>query len=147
MAGVSAQTMDLGNAAIIGKPSRPPNVCAPEIMFKVVASESSVASATCASDSSVFYFIQYADIFYSERIITRQLLNMGKLCGEMPLEWQKHLPGLDSALSPATRDAEWRERVGRRMDKYVEGLGDLMKWMLKLYPATRCRGDAAASMV
>ncbi|KAE9395632.1 kinase-like protein [Gymnopus androsaceus JB14] len=148
MAGVSAQIMDLGNAAIIGQPLRPcitpPNVCAPEVMFKVVTSESSIASPTFASDiwslaCVLFHIAAGAQVFARASPDIAHLQALAKLCGEMPSEWQKYLPGLESELSPATTDAEWRRRLGKnfRTDKYFEQLGDLMKWMLKMDPAAR----------
>ncbi|KAE9405998.1 kinase-like protein, partial [Gymnopus androsaceus JB14] len=136
MASVSAQIMDLGSSAIIGQPPRPcitpPNE---------VNSESSVASATFASDiwslaCVLFYIVTGAQIFHRASSDITHLRNMAKLCGEMPLEWQENLPGLDSELSPATTETEWRRRL-RRDFKYVQEFGDLMKWILKMDPAAR----------
>ncbi|KAE9386808.1 kinase-like protein, partial [Gymnopus androsaceus JB14] len=95
-AGGSAQIMDFGSAAIIDEPARrcitPPTVCAPEIMFKVVTSESSIASPTFASDiwslACIFYIVNTDQIFYSAAPNTTHLRDMAKLCGEIPLEWQ-----------------------------------------------------------
>ncbi|KAE9386807.1 kinase-like protein [Gymnopus androsaceus JB14] len=133
MSSFSVKIMDLGSAAIIDEPARrcitPPTV---------VTSESSIASPTFASDiwSLACVAINTDQIFYSAAPNTTHLRDMAKLCGEIPLEFRNIYPD-STVLSPATTDAEWTERLGSRMDKYFEGFGDLMKWMLKMDPAAR----------
>ncbi|EPT02379.1 hypothetical protein FOMPIDRAFT_1022938 [Fomitopsis schrenkii] len=150
------EIMDLGNATMVDEPPRPSctpaTVCAPEIMFERVTTKID-PPATFASDiwslACTLYEIAFqARIFHFASPSNTLLVDMAKLCGEIPPEWAEYfdtsgLPkALDGTISRSAADKEWQRKVDHYARKWTEkddidGFVDLLRMMLKLDPGAR----------
>ncbi|KAK7441002.1 hypothetical protein VKT23_016783 [Stygiomarasmius scandens] len=153
---LQVEIIDLGSAQTVDEfpclSCTPAAVCAPEIMFKRVALKTN-GLATFASDiwslACTLYEIVFGTrTFYSAFPNDSLLVDMARLCGEIPLEWSTYwesipqLKCLNGTISQTTADVNWKSQLdyfernqatGDNLAQFIELLRD----MLKMDPVTR----------